>query len=81
MKVHHRNPDPGKRRCRGYRTGEAGARETGESENGICEFASNPEVEGAIKDEGGAFQMTLNFSVKEQVISLRRLKSLNKHRN
>lgn len=41
-------------------------------------------MEGAIKDEGAAFQMTLNFSVKEQVISLRRLnglrKSLNKHR-
>lgn len=55
-----------------------GADETGESENGIWEVALNSEVEIAIKDEGGAFQMTLNFSVKEQVISLRRLNGLRK---
>lgn len=36
--------------------------------SGICETTSNSEAEVVIKVEGGAYLMTLNFSVKEPVI-------------
>lgn len=67
--------------CRvSYGVGGAYSSERGRNGNGICEVTSNAEVEVVIKDERGIFQMTLNFSLKEKVISLRRLRTEEKAR-